>query len=818
MNFDKFYADIKKAIDVEIKHQYIDFIGKTTCFSDFVLQSLKDFGKKLSKTDKVRLEPINTCFYQYRFDSLSGRMTSVKLLEKELDYFKNAQNKALEAAKIKLEERRAKKAEEEAAKIPERRPYSDDINEIDVAFVKGVGPKLAAIFNKLSIYTVKDLLEYYPKRYVDYEGRTKIKNLEAGMSVCIFGTIKKVNIRSTKNKLTVISLTISDGSGNIVISMFYKVPNRRMLEHYKAQYPENAGIIAYGTVKIDKFSGLLTLDKPQMQIITSDFTEEDENALYDGKITPIYPLCENLNPKTLTRAMFNAIEKFAGSVPDVFPDFLKEENNLISKKDAIRRIHFPKNQKELEDARFRLVFEELFILQMNLALIREANKRLDSVTLETKKGGLVERFINSLPFELTNAQKAAVEEIRRDLNGKQPMQRLLQGDVGSGKTVVACIMLLCAVENGYQGAIMAPTEILATQHYKNFVQWLTPLNLSIGLFLGKNTSRLRREMTTSLKNGQTHIAVGTHALIQDGVEFNNLGAVVVDEQHRFGVKQRSKLLTKGKTPQMLNMTATPIPRTLALTVHGDLDVTTIDELPKGRLPVKTTLVGASGRKEAYSLIREQVLYGHQAYIVYPLIDESEAISAKNATQEAIRLQNEVFQSFKIGLLHGKMPNDEKEKVMNDFKLGKFDILVSTTVVEVGVDVPNATVIMIENAERFGLSQLHQLRGRVGRSDKQSYCILVAQTASAQTKDKLSVLTQTNNGFIVAQKDLEIRGPGEFMGTRQSGMPDFGLADLVSDVKILELAREKAFEFVKNHDIEDFPLLRDEVYKMNMFRG
>ena len=814
MNFDKFYTSVKKAIDVEIKHQYIDFIGKTTCFSDFILQSLNDFRKKLGKIDKQRLEPVSTCFYQYRFDSLSGRMTSVKLLEKELDYFKAAQNKALEAAKIKLEERKAKKAEDEAAKIPERRAFSDDINEIDVAFVKGIGPKRAAVFNKLSIYTVKDLLEYYPKRYVDYEGRTKIKDLEVGTSVCIFGTIKKVNIRQTKNKLTVISLVITDGSGNLTISLFYKIPNRRMLEHYKAQYPEDAGVIAYGTVKVDKFTGNLTLDKPQMQIITSDFGEDEENALYDEKITPIYPLCENLNPKTLTKAMFNAVEKFKNSIPEPFPDFLRDKNNLILKSDAIKQIHFPKTQKELEDARFRLVFEELFILQMNLALIREANKKLDSVALEIKKDGLVEHFIKGLPFELTNAQKAAVDEIRRDLNATQPMQRLLQGDVGSGKTVVACIMLLCAVENGYQGAIMAPTEILATQHYKNFVQWLTPLNLSIGLFLGKNTTRLRREMLTSLKNGQTHIAVGTHALIQDGVEFNNLGAVVVDEQHRFG----AKLLTKGKMPQMLTMTATPIPRTLALTVHGDLDVTTIDELPKGRLPVETTLVGAQGRKEAYSLIRREVLYGHQAYIVYPLIDESEAISAKNATQEAIRLQNEAFQSFKVGLLHGKMPNDEKEKVMNDFKAGKYDILVSTTVVEVGVDVPNATVIMIENAERFGLSQLHQLRGRVGRSNKQSYCVLVAQTASKQTKDKLSVLTQTNNGFVVAQKDLEIRGPGEFLGVRQSGMADFGLADLVSDIKILELAREQAFEFVKNHNIEDFPLLRDEVYKMNMFRG
>ncbi len=820
MKFDNLYTALNKAIEVEEKYQYIDFIGKTTCFSDFVLKSLNDFRKKLGKLDKQRIEPVAACFYQYRFDSVSGRMNSIKMLRDVLDYFKKAQNKALEAAKEKLEAKKAAKAEQEAQNAEERtkRPFATEIDEIDVAFVKGVGPKLASLFNKLSIFTVKDLLEYYPKRYVDYEGRTKIKDLEPGTSVCVFGTLKKVDCYTTKNKLTVIKLTITDGSGVLNIVLFYKAANRRMLEHYKSQYPEGAGIIAYGTVKVDKFSGFLTLDKPQIQVITSDFGEEDENALYDGKITPIYPLCENLNPKTLTRAIFNALEKFSKSIPETLPRFLINELNLISKSDAVNWIHFPKTSKNLEDARFRLVFEELFVLQMNLALIREANKNLDSVALEIKPDGLVDRFIKALPFELTNAQKAAVDEIRRDLTKKEPMQRLLQGDVGSGKTVVACIMLLCAVENGYQGAIMAPTEILATQHYKNFIEWLTPLNLSIGLFLGKNTSKLRREMLTSLKNGQTHIAVGTHALIQNGVEFNNLGAVVVDEQHRFGVKQRSMLAKKGKSPQMLTMTATPIPRTLALTVHGDLDVTTIDELPKGRKPVETSLVGAAGRKEAYSLIREQVLYGHQAYIVYPLIDESETISAKNATQEAERLQNEVFQSFKIGLLHGKMSNSEKEQVMNDFKAAKYDILVSTTVVEVGVDVPNATVMIIENAERFGLSQLHQLRGRVGRSDKQSYCILVAQTASKQTKDKLSVLTQTNNGFIVAQKDLEIRGPGEFLGTRQSGIADFGLADLVSDIKILELAREKAFEFVKNHNIEDFPSLKDEVYKMNMFRG
>ena len=398
------------------------------------------------------------------------------------------------------------------------------------------------------------------------------------------------------------------------------------------------------------------------------------------------------------------------------------------------------------------------------------------------------------------------------------MQRLLQGDVGSGKTVVACIALLCAIENGYQGAIMAPTEILAIQHYKNFASWLLPLGLSVGLFVGKNSAKVRKESNLNLKNGQIHVAVGTHALIQDGVEFNNLGVVVIDEQHRFGVKQRNALLNKGKMPQMLNMTATPIPRTLALTLHGDLDISIINELPKGRKPIITTLGGINERKKAYELIKKELFFKHQAYIVYPLIEESEAITARAATLEAQKLQEGEFSQYKIGLLHGKMSGDEKDEVMNDFKAGKYDILVATTVVEVGVDNPNATVIVIENAERFGLSQLHQLRGRVGRSDLQSYCTLITQSSNPEVKKRLEIMTKTNDGFIISQKDLEIRGPGEFLGTRQSGLPDFKLADLVNDSEILEKARQEAFEFVNTKDINDYPLLKKEAESHNLFRG
>ena len=376
------------------------------------------------------------------------------------------------------------------------------------------------------------------------------------------------------------------------------------------------------------------------------------------------------------------------------------------------------------------------------------------------------------------------------------MQRLLQGDVGSGKTVVACIMLLSAVETGYQGVLMAPTEILAQQHFNNFISWLMPFGLSVGLFTGTNGIKVRRKLETDLKNGQINIAIGTHALIQDGIEFQNLGAIVIDEQHRFGVKQRSQLMTKGKNPQVLTMTATPIPRTLALTTQGDLDFSIIDEMPKNRKPIKTFVIKQSQRKQAYKMLQKEIDDGHQCYIVYPLIDESETLSAKAASKEAERLQTEVFPHLKIGLLHGKLSNAEKDDVMTKFKNKEFDILVSTTVVEVGVDVPNATVMMIENAERFGLSQLHQLRGRVGRSDLQSYCILVPAGNSTTTIERLKIMEQTNNGFIISEKDLELRGPGEFLGTRQSGMVNFALADILKDTKILEQARAEAFNLIQ----------------------
>ena len=571
-----------------------------------------------------------------------------------------------------------------------------------------------------------------------------------------------------------------------------------------------------GKVKRNNYDGKLTFDKPTYSIMTGEFLENQNSNLNIARIVPIYTVCEDLSIKVLRRAIFNAIQAYKNEITNVIPDFIREKLGILDKKVAVEQIHFPESQELLEQARFSLIFEELFLIQLKLVRLREQNSANHSaLALKIKEKGLVHQFIDGLPFELTGAQKRAVNEILTDLNSDIPMARLLQGDVGSGKTVVATIMLLAGVENGYQGALMAPTEILAQQHYNNLQQWLAPMGISVGLFLGSQGKKVREKFRTDLRNGQMNIAVGTHALIQDDVDFYNLGAIVVDEQHRFGVKQRNVLKKKSQNPQMLTMTATPIPRTLALTVHGDLDLTIIDELPKGRKPIKTSLV--TSHRGVYDLIQSEIEAGRQAYVVYPLIEESETLSAKAATIEAERLQNEVFPQFKIGLLHGKLKNDEKEQVMADFKNKKYDILVSTTVVEVGVDVPNATVMLIENAERFGLSQLHQLRGRVGRNSLQSYCILHTSTKSQETRERLNIMTQTNDGFVIAEKDLQLRGPGEFLGTRQSGLPDLIISDIVRDAKILEMARNEAIDFVKSNKIEDFPMLK-EITSLTLFSG
>lgn len=792
-NLDK----IKAAIDIEVKYRYIDIHGKTQKFSSFIKGEARKNYKKSGKNPRWAV--VEEAFEVYPYASVPERRKAIEQLVRTI--------------KADIQQEKQSQEEEKTMQLQRQKHPS----EVDVMYIKGVGPKVAYKLNKLGIFTAQDLMMYFPKKHIDYSSRTLIKNLEEGQTTTVFGYIKSVSAFNTRNNLSVIKVVIGDESGRFELSFFNAKGNKYLLERTKAQFPINAGIMVSGVVKRNSYNNQLTMDKPTYSIMSGEFMEDSGTKnLNVARIVPIYTVCEGLSIKTLRKAIYNAIELYKNDIVNIVPDHIRNRLGLVDKKVAVAQIHFPESMDSLEHARFSLIFEELFLVQLKLIRLRENTaKNTSSYALKVHKDGLVQQFIKNLPFELTSGQKQAVNEILQDMDSDTPMQRLLQGDVGSGKTVVATIMLLVAIENGYQGALMAPTEILAQQHYNNLIQWLTPMGLSVGLFLGSHGKKVRQKFETDLKNGQTNIAVGTHALIQENVQFSNLGAIVVDEQHRFGVKQRNVLKKKSQNPQILTMTATPIPRTLALTVHGDLDLTVINELPKGRKPIKTSLTGS--HKAVWDLIEREVNDGRQAYIVYPLIDESETLSAKAATIEAEKLQKEVFPQFKIGLLHGKLKNDEKDEVMKDFKDGKYDILVSTTVVEVGVDVPNATVMVIENAERFGLSQLHQLRGRVGRNSLQSYCVLITASRSQETRERLKIMTETNDGFVIAEKDLQLRGPGEFLGTRQSGLPDLIISDIVRDAKILELARNEAIDFVKEYNIEDFPLLKN-VTSLEMFTG
>ena len=776
------FEQLKKAVEIEVKNKYININGKNRNFSSFICSVLRAEIKLYPDNPKWKV--LLEHFEHYPMDTVLTRKKSLEMLIKVI------KSQYLTPKKENSDTQSATQASKNPA-------------EIDVMYIKGVGPKIAYKLNKLGIYTANDLLYYFPRKHIDYSTRVKIRDLKEGESTTIFGNIKSVEAFTTKSNLGIIKVRIYDGTGYITLSFFSAKSNKYMLERMKAQFPKGSGIMVSGTVKRNSYDKTLTLDKPTYSIMDDDIISS--NNLNMARIVPIYSLSENLNIKTLRKAIYNALTTYKSEIKTILPEYLIQKYHLMQKQDALMQIHFPDDKESLDVARYTLVFEEFFLIQLKLALIREENnKHLSSIPLEIKKDGLVMNFINSLPFKLTSAQQKAVNEILNDLNSTKPMQRLLQGDVGSGKTVVACIMLLAAIENGYQAAIMAPTEILAQQHFNNMSKWLVPFGIRVELFLGSIGKKQRKISETNLRNGQVDIAIGTHALIQDNIEFANLGAIVIDEQHRFGVKQRLALRKKSQNPQILTMTATPIPRTLAITMNGDLDLTVIDELPQGRKPIITTLTNS--RKQIADLIRREVEAGRQAYIVYPLIEESETLSAKAATIEKERWQTEVFPEYKIGLLHGKLKNDEKDDVMNKFKNKEYDILVSTTVVEVGVDVPNATVIIIENAERFGLSQLHQLRGRVGRSDLQSYCVLSSSTKSMETKARLNIMTQTNDGFVIAEKDLQLRGPGEFLGTRQSGLPDMIIGDIVNDSKILELARSEAINFVKNYNLDEYPLL------------
>lgn len=688
----------------------------------------------------------------------------------------------------------------------------DDPAAVDVQFVKGVGPKMSGVLSKVGIHTVMDLLNHYPRRHLDFQNRLKICELEEDQEVSIFGSIKSVSAFQSKRKsVSVMTILISDGTGSVGITRFVGgKSNRYLLERYKQQFPKGAQVMASGIVERDRYSRRFQLKNAEIEVLglLSDHAEDSRVSLHAGRLVPVYPLTEGLSLRHLRTVINNALEKYEGALKDPLPDKVRSDLNLMSFKEALRTIHFPDDVETKDEARRRLVFDELFSIQLQLAHRRyQYDLTETALEMNCSENGLVAKLKDSLPFTLTGAQERVFREISRDLSSGKPMHRLVQGDVGSGKTVVALMAFLVAIENGFQGAMMAPTEILAEQHFRQFQRLLTPLGLRCALVLGKQGVKQRREIHQQILSGQINIAVGTHALIEDKVEFKNLGLIIIDEQHRFGVKQRARLKAKSQSPELLTMTATPIPRTLAMTMHGDLDVSEIDELPPGRKPIKTKLLRPSQKREMWDFVLSEVSTGRQVYIVFPLIDESESLAAKAATAEFEKLVKK-YPKLKFGLMHGKLKSKEKDEVMEQFRDGEYNVLVSTTVIEVGVDVPNATIMIIENADRFGLAQLHQLRGRVGRGSDQSYCFLVSDMKSQGTRERLEILELTNDGFVVAEKDLEIRGPGEFMGYKQSGLPDLVLADLVEDAKILEEARNTAIALVKEDpDLSTYPGLK-----------
>ncbi|NLI13268.1 MAG: ATP-dependent DNA helicase RecG [Peptococcaceae bacterium] len=646
--------------------------------------------------------------------------------------------------------------------------------------IKMVGPRRAVTLQKLGIFTIKDLLYHFPRRYED---RTRLRPAGAcahGESVTVRGTVLTAQDLKPKRGLTVTKLAVHDGVG-IFYAVWFNQP------FIKKNLPRGTSVFITG--KVEKGFGAT-------QVIVEEYEVDDgQDSLSAGRLVPVYPLSAQLNQRLLRLMVKTALDGI-GSSGDFLPGEIIRKFALPGFAEAVSDIHFPVGLSGAESARRRFVFEELFLFQLALAVRRRhiAGRRKSHRYLP--EGKLLKLFKKNLPYQLTAGQLKVWEEISGDLEAPAPMNRLLQGDVGAGKTVISALALLRAVESGLQGALMAPTEILAEQHYLGMKDALESIGVQIGLLTGGTKKKDRDELLRRVREGELQVLIGTHALIQEDVDFQKLGLAVVDEQHRFGVRQRATLEHKGHYPDTLVMTATPIPRTLALTLYGDLDISVIGELPPGRRPVKTFAVLPSALPKAFNLIREQAALGRQAYIVCPLVEESEKIDLQAAVDLAENLARTELKELRVGLLHGRMKAEEKDEIMASFRRGEIKVLVSTTVIEVGVDVPNATVMLILDADRFGLAQLHQLRGRVGRGSHQSYCILLASPKTEEGRARLKAMTTTTDGFALAEEDLRLRGPGEFCGTRQSGLPEFKAADLLRDWQVLETAREEALNWVK----------------------
>lgn len=664
-----------------------------------------------------------------------------------------------------------------------------------VQYLKGVGPRRAAMLEAAGIRTVEDLLNYRPFRYEDRTRFRQIVDLRSDEEAVIQAEVLVTGFYTTPMKrVRIFEMMVSDGSGSIVCKFFNQIYLDRV-------FKKGQRVILFGSPKPDSSTGALNLLNPEFEIVD----QSGELSTHVGRVTPIYRRIGQLTTKTLRQMLWTVVESLPEDLDDPLPEEVRRAHGLPGRRDSLRSLHFPDPPPSMPLDRFladleagrtpfqrRLIFEEFFFFHLGLHVVRRQRELVPKTRVIRVTDEVREAVKRILPFHPTEAQKRVLKEIVSDLTSDKIMSRLLQGDVGSGKTIVALQAIVVVIENGGQAAFMAPTEILAEQHYQTVKTYLSGARYRTGLLTSAVKGKQRKELQAAARSGELDLLIGTHALIEDKVEFKNLALAVIDEQHRFGVLQRSELMEKGDRPDTLVMTATPIPRSLALTLYGDLDISILDELPAGRAPVRTLVKTDRDRDEVYNLIREELRNGRQAYLVYPLIEQSEKLDLRAATDMFRHFQEEALPEFTLGLMHGRLKSEEKDQLMTRFKSGEVQALVSTTVVEVGIDVPNATVMMVEHADRFGLSQLHQLRGRIGRGAHQGLCILMTEGGqSREAFERLEIMRRTNDGFKIAEKDLELRGPGEFVGTRQSGLPQFLFGNIVRDRQLLEQAREDA---------------------------